>query len=476
MSGAPSRTRALLLQPPICLDEDFIDYPPLITYATAMTAAALRANGCEVVVIDAGCLPGVEFVRTENGWRWGVEPERYLEHLRGEIADVVVVSQSVFQYTDASVDVLRRVLDELNGRTPRPLIALADQSPGGMHRLDLPQEYRRAQLSGFDTLLAYESDGAVAELLSLWRDGRELPLVINGHADDLDALPSPAWDLIDLDNYQSGLRSAGQNRNWFFSIDSPSVPFLTSRGCPYRCNFCFPEAAWRAGAKVGAFRALSLGQIGVQLSDLAARGIRHLNILDATINGDTERFKGLLSLLEGHEFTIDIPNGMRADLLDRDDIARLQPLLGELSISAESGDPEIVRRVVGKNLDLRSIRNVASICCDVGLPLSIHWMIGQPGETVETIDKTLSLAWELFDKYAAMPLVQFAIPFAGTRLYREAVENGMITADPSDISKMPSRIGSSPVLDIPDVDGETLMAMKSAFDQRLRLARDQRRF
>jgi len=341
-----------------------------------------------------------------------------------------------------------------------------------MHRLDLPDEHRRAGLPAFDTLLTYESDAAIADLVSLWRDGQPLPQTLAGYATELDELPDPAWDLISLDDYQSGLLSSSRNRNWFFSTDKPSVPFLTSRGCPFRCNFCFPEAAWRSGAKVGGFRTRSTDRIDGQLAELARRGIRHLNILDATINGNPQRFKAIISLLEAHNLTIDVPNGMRADFLDGEDITRLQPLLRELSISAESGDPEVVHKIVGKRLDLANIRRVAAQCFEAGLPLSIHWMIGLPGETTETVATTLSLAWELFDKYRATPLVQFATPFSGTRLYREAVEGGMITADPGAIPSMPSQIGKRPIMDVPGLDREAIISMKRAFEARVHQVRN----
>jgi hypothetical protein len=46
---------------------------------------------------------------------------------------------------------------------------------------------------------------------------------------DLDSLPFPAWDLVDVDRY----REAWNSVHGFFSLN-----MVSSRGCPYRCNWC----------------------------------------------------------------------------------------------------------------------------------------------------------------------------------------------------------------------------------------------
>jgi organic radical activating enzyme len=464
-------TRALLLQPPIHLDFDFIDYPPLITYATAAMAAALRRHECDVEVLDAGCMPGSGFDRTSSGWCWGVPDDDYLAALRSRRAEVVVVSQSVFQYTQPSLDVLRRVIQTCRSWTPSPLIVLADQSPGGMHRLDIEPDERLSLLPKVDVLATYESDAAIGTILAGYRSGSEIPRVIDGYAENLAETADPAFDLIDIDAYQAGLRSASRNRDWLFRSERRTLPFLTSRGCPYRCNFCFPEAAWRKGAKVGGFRAFSVERIEKQLATVTAMGVDHLVILDATINGDPERFDRLITLFQQGGFTIDVPNGMRADLLTDQNVGRLKPMLQDLSISAESGDPEVVKRVVGKNLDLGNIKRVAESCHREGLALSIHWMLGQPGETMEAIKRTLSLAWNLFSRFDATPLVQFATPFPGTRLYREAVEKGYFEVASIKTSSLPAQTSRRLVFRPPGLDIEKVRQLRHRFVARVEAAR-----
>lgn len=459
--------RILILQPPTHLDEQFIDYPPLMPLSTVMTGSASRALGCPTDVLDAGCLPGAVFQREPTGWQWGTSDDAFIEAVRGRDADIVWLSQSVFQYTRQNLPVLRALGEMCQAMPSKPLIVVADQSVGGMHRLDIPIETRRGWLPFADAFATYESDAAIDTFVRAWREGRSAPALVDGFAADLDAVPDPDWGLVDVEAYQVGLHSAAVNRDWLFQGDRRTLPVLTSRGCPFRCNFCFPEAAWKKGARVGGFRAWSTARMGAQLNALSALRVEHLVILDATLNGDRSRFKDLLTHLESGGFTIDIPNGMRADLLDDEDLARLAPMLGELSVSAESGDPEVVQRIVGKRLDLDHIRRVAAGCQRVGLPLSIHWMIGQPGEDETSIKRTLREAWNLLVRYGANPLVQFATPFPGTRLYRESVEAGLLVDDPEAIPGLPARVMEGRVMQVPGITWSWLNQVMRGFRERV---------
>src|SRR5262249_26460383 len=120
----------------------------------------------------------------------------------------VVVNSS--DATDHIADYLRNGADfVIFGEVERTLIELAQ------HLLRSPRD---------------EPAGAIAGLAC--RDPGRQGLRVNpprALMQDLDALPSPAWDLIDVETY----REAWMRAHGYFSLN-----MVSSRGCPYRCNWC----------------------------------------------------------------------------------------------------------------------------------------------------------------------------------------------------------------------------------------------
>ena len=103
---------------------------------------------------------------------------------------------------------------------------------------DHPDEYLRG---GFDLVVLGELEAALLELChgatqpvagtATWDAARETIRYggVRAPIEDLDSLPSPAWDLLDALPY----RSAWQAKHGHFSMS-----LVASRGCPYRCNWC----------------------------------------------------------------------------------------------------------------------------------------------------------------------------------------------------------------------------------------------
>lgn len=136
------------------------------------------------------------------------------------------------------------------------------------------------------------------------------------------------------------------------------------------------------------------------------------------------------------------------------DIVRLMKSAGcrEISFGIESGDEEILKRM-HKDNTLEKARESIRIVKEAGIKTHASFMIGNLGETEETIKKTINFAKELNTDIAAFFI---ATPLPGTELYQETLKSGYLRKDVnwkyfSPLSK------TRPVLSLPNLSSEKLM-------------------
>jgi MoaA/NifB/PqqE/SkfB family radical SAM enzyme len=187
--------------------------------------------------------------------------------------------------------------------------------------------------------------------------------------------------------------------------------------------------------------------------------------LDELANVNERHFDALTALLHGRNLRFEIPNGVRADHVTREQLDRMRGRLTTLSISAESGVQRVVDEVVGKDLKLESIETVCALAKEAGVSTLVHFMIGLPGETRAEINGTLAYALDLHEETGAWPSVQFATPLPGTRLARMAEPRA--TSLPV-VSDWGPRFQQAPTIETADFTAKDLEQFKWTFDERLR--------
>ncbi|MFN7952872.1 MAG: radical SAM protein [bacterium] len=226
---------------------------------------------------------------------------------------------------------------------------------------------------------------------------------------DLDALPYPAWDLVDFDHYARlpNINSMLKGRRY--------APLFTSRGCPYKCSYCHDVF----GKK---FRHRSAEHVLGEIAWLhEAFGVDELQIVDDIFNlhrprlkkimyGSAERWPGRLHFA--------MPGGLRADILD-------EPVLDALaaggtysmSVAIETASPR-VQTLVEKHLDIDKTLWAIEQADRRGMMVRGFFMLGFPTETREEIERTvrLALASRLTFGYFFTPS-----PQKGTGLYELAM-------------------------------------------------------
>ena len=222
--------------------------------------------------------------------------------------------------------------------------------------------------------------GAVAGVAYRGPDGQVLRSPARPQLEDLDALPFPAWDLIDVDAFARlpGMASAGIR---------PYMPIFTSRGCPYGCRYCQHMFGRR-------FRARSVENVVAEILEIRRLGITDVEVLDDISNFDAQRLEGIFEelLRRGAPTTFSFPNGVRADLLRPRTMELLKRVgAGEVSVAVETASPRL-QKLLRKNLDLEKVRRNINRMADLRIPTRGFFMLGFPGETRQELQATVDYA------------------------------------------------------------------------------------
>lgn len=233
--------------------------------------------------------------------------------------------------------------------------------------------------------------------------------------EDLDGLPWPARHLLPMENY-----------NDFAALSPHNVSLWASRGCPFECIFCLWPKVMYGGSK---YRTRDPADVAGEMKWISeeydfAQGIY---FDDDTFNIGKKRIFALCDEIEKRD--IDLPWGImaRADTMNVEMLERMKNAgLAAVKYGIESGVQDIVNNA-NKGLDLDKVRKIHRKTKQLGIKTHLTFTFGLPGETKETIQKTVRFARDLDPD-----TVQFSIttPFPGTKYFEMAEEAGwLLTKD-----------------------------------------------
>lgn len=458
-----SQNRVLMINPPFVVDRDFIDYPYFTGLGVMMNAAVFREAGIGVSVADAQALSLSDVYSLDDGnILVGCETDRLLRSVTDDAYTAVVVGLSPFIFPRFKDAFFADFFKNLRQRFGGAKIIAADCYQGGMHYLEYDAETFLDNYSYVDAVVKYECESSLVNLVISVDDRRTV--ICDSSEINPDDLPFPAWDLISTSRYYSFLNRffASVGRKRMFSDGQNTLPAVTSRGCPNRCSFCSSNP----GQEAAVFRPHSVEYIERYFSELKNRhGAERIAILDGCANHDVDRFDEIIGIIKKLGLRCEIPNGLRADKLSEKTLKALSEVTDSFAVSAESADDTILRKVIKKGLRIESVERVAEWSSKLSFPMSIHYMIGHPGETMETMNRTLHHAIEMKEKYGAEPLVQPFVPLPGTRAHRICLERGLLKD--FDERKIYSYFNLSSPLNTPDFDADAVSALLRQFRRKL---------
>ena len=342
-------------------------YPPL---QTLLAASVLRQQGSRVEVCDVTLNP----------------PEEHIARAIERMApDLVVVCEDDFNFLTKMCLLRNRELAFFTART-----AKSHGCKVAIHGSDSSDHVSSYIKAGFDYVLMGEVEETLRELASgnppAGIDGLAYLDEQNGRirftpprrlSPHLDDLPSPAWDLIDIEPY----REAWIARHGYFSFN-----LVSSRGCPYRCNWC-AKPIYGSNFRVRSPRAVAAEMKFVK-THFAPDQIWFADDIFALSAEWTRQFA---TAVEDLGAVIPFKMQSRCDLMTRACVADLKRAgCAEIWMGAESGSQRILD-AMDKGIKVEQIYQARRNLSLHGIRACWFLQFGYPGEDWSDIESTIRM-------------------------------------------------------------------------------------
>lgn len=258
-----------------------------------------------------------------------------------------------------------------------------------------------------------ENDFEKIDGLAFCREGKVIINKKRGLIENLDEIPLPARDLFDLKKYYTAPTKKT-------SASSFDTPILTSRGCAYNCTFCLSKSMW--GQRVR-FRSVD-NVISEMEQCIDNYKINEFNFFDDTFTIDNKRVEVLCQTIIDKGWKISWNCMGRVNTIT-DNMVKLMSRAGckKIAFGLESGNQEVLK-LMNKRATLEMAEKAVDIVKNNGLDVLGSFMVGNVGETPETIKQTINFAKKLDLDNATFFIV---CPYPGTEIYKIARDKGFIS-------------------------------------------------
>lgn len=386
--------------------------PPL---GLLYVAAYAERRGCRVSVIDVDA----ELYSHD-------EIDAVVERCRPRYVGITAVTAQIIS--------ARRIAAGVRRVCPQTKVVI-----GGVHATSLPEDVLRDP--NVDFVIRGEGEKPFFKLVSgeplesigglSWRGKNPLqPFEHNREEaaiEDLDSLPPPAYHLIKFERYKPAVGSYRR---------LPSINMTMTRGCPGKCTFC--------NSAETALRTRSAEHVVDEIQMLQRRyGIREVNFYDDTFTIYKQNVARFCDLVVERGIDLTWSCFARTDCVNPKLLQKMKRAgCHQILFGIESADPQILE-TIRKPINLDLTRQAVRMVQRAGIAVRAAFMFGNPGETVETMRRTIDFAKSLDPDIA---IFNITTPYPGTQMFEWAYRHGYLrTLDWSDYDL------ANAVLDLPTV-------------------------
>ncbi|MFH1538343.1 MAG: radical SAM protein [bacterium] len=250
---------------------------------------------------------------------------------------------------------------------------------------------------------------------------------------NLDTLPHPLWDIFPMDVYVTNPIGAVNLNKWDDGKQSggdakKSMNVLSSRGCPYKCTFCYHDFM---GA---AYRHRSAENIFDEISTLKEKyGVDYIHFIDNCFIINRKNVMRFCDLMIGSNMKVEWGCAGRVNIMTEELIAKMREAgCVFIGYGIESGSQKMLDRMK-KKVTVEQAKNAIRLTQKHLGWADCSFIVGMPGETRETLRETVDFCKEL---NLAPEVIFFATPYPGTELYQIARDAGKIPDEEAFVSSL----------------------------------------
>ena len=366
-------------------------YSPL---QTLLAAAVLRKAGFTVSVCD---------VALES------PKEKLTKAIRAAAPCLVVVCEDNFNFLTKMCLSRNRELAFWTAKLAREY-----ECPSAVHGSDSTDRVEAYLQAGFDFVLIGEVERTLSELAAGYPAQRIAGLAYSNfetgithrtpprpRLTTLDELPLPAWDLINVNDY----RELWLAKHGYFSLNMAS-----SRGCPFRCNWC-AKPIWGS-----TYHVRSAGRVAEEMLHLKTRyAPDHIWFADDIFAPSANWTKEFANAVEQLGARTPFKMQSRCDLMTRETVADLKRAgCGDVWMGAESGSQRILD-AMEKGITVQQIAQACENLRRHDIRNGLFLQLGYPGETWEDIEATVRMVREVRPDDVG---ISVTYPLPGTKLHQ----------------------------------------------------------
>jgi anaerobic magnesium-protoporphyrin IX monomethyl ester cyclase len=371
-------------------------YPPL---ATLYAAAFMRGNGYQVSLFDT---------------MFCADPQEVTAAIKQQDPDIFVIYDDGFNYlTKMCLTNMREAAFTMCK------LAKAAGCKVIVSSSDATDHYKEYLYKGADFIIIGEAEHTLLELTDQLKAGQQDFSAIQGLAyiaerkvvktagrpvlKDLDSLPLPAWDLVNIDLY----RKIWMEHSGYFSLN-----MNTTRGCPFKCNWCAKPIYGNR------YNSRSPEHVISEIRLLKEKyQVDHIWFSDDIFGLKPGWILKFSQLLLSNNLSIRFKIQSRADLLAEEPTVKALAAAGceNVWIGAESGSQQILD-AMDKGITIAQIHTATTLMKNEGIKPSFFIQFGYPGEHKDDIRATIKMINTLLPFEIG---ISVSYPLPGTLFYEK---------------------------------------------------------